>query len=154
MILVVLAMVVVVALASTSVALAGPPVHQLSGGGTVDVPDLGTRSVYAFEASIDASGSVKGQGQVYLSRADTRVHLDITCLVVDGNKAWLGGTVTSTKSDIYPAGTGFVWRVTDNGEGAALPDQVSTFGRVDPDFCSEEPTFPLKDWTNGNVQIR
>src|SRR5213594_4413425 len=48
-------------LLGASAALAGPPVHSATGGGTVDWP--GGRVTYGFTAQIDAAGVVTGQAE-------------------------------------------------------------------------------------------
>jgi hypothetical protein len=152
-ILAVTACAVLSGLLGVSAALAGPPVHSASGGGTVDWP--GGRVTYGFNAQVDASGAVKGQAEFHHRDAGITDHVDINCLTVVGNDAWLGGTITSSDNPAV-VGLEIVWRVQDNGEGnAAAPDQTSTvvFG-VSPGTCNTTPPLGLIPWTNGNVQVK
>lgn len=130
------------------------PVHRASGGGTVDT-DFG-RSDYAWHASIDGAGNVSGQFELHFTSTDANIHGDVTCLVVDGNRAWLGGVVTRTSDPSLVAdGQNFVWRAVDNGEGAnAAPDQVSSYFLTAANRCALKILYATRVWSNGNVQIR
>src|SRR6266571_4976627 len=81
-------------LLSASAAMAGPPVHSASGGGTVDWP--GGRVTYGFTAQIDAAGVVIGQAEFQNRDVGITNHVVVNCLTVVGNTAWLGGTITSS----------------------------------------------------------
>lgn len=137
---------------------AGAPVHQVSGGGTLETPN--GRSLYTFHASVNGAGAVKGQFELHFTSADVSVHGDVTCLVVDGNDAWLGAVVTRSnlEAGFFAVGGDFSWRAQDNGEAAnAEPDRVSRFrGRLSADDCNTKwtPLLPLNEWPIGNVQIR
>ena len=103
-----------------SVAMAAPAVHKASGGGTVDWPLA--RVTYGFNAQIDADGVVKGEAEFQHRDADVRNHVEINCLTVVGNDAWLGGVIRSSNIPEL-VGVQILWRVQDNGEGAsATPD--------------------------------
>ena len=47
-------------------------------------------------------------------------------MTVIGNDAWIGGTITGS-SDPTVVGSGSWWHVTDNGEGANAPADITTF---------------------------
>ena len=130
------------------------PVHQASGGGTVDVP--AGRSTYAFHASIDGAGSVSGGFEFHFASSGANVHGDVTCLLVIGNYARLTGVVTNSSDEgAMATGTVLHWQALDNGEGSnAPPDRVSSFyGVVNPALCGFVNVLD-KDWTNGNVQVK
>jgi hypothetical protein len=162
----VLALVVVlVSLLVTGTALAGSPVHKVTGGGTT-VFDFGTEQ-YGFVAMVDSAGKVKGQGEFYFAEPPGKFHTKMNCLWVDGNTAWLGMEITRTSDPVeYPLGVDLTWQVIDNGEGAGSPsDEQSYFVPteilpfVGPwEDCTDMPTIiadlgPLP-WTNGNIQVR
>jgi len=140
-------------LLSASAALAGPPVHSATGGGTVDWP--GGRVTYGFTAQIDAAGVVIGQAEFVHRDAGITNHVVINCLTVVGNTAWLGGTITISSNPAL-VGLDVVWEVQDNGQGiAAPPDKVSNVQPgVAPGTCNSMPDLGLIDWTNGNVQVQ
>ena len=135
---------------------AGAPAHQVSGGGTVDVPD--GRSTYAFHAMTTKDGGVRGTVELHFSSAPVTVHGNVTCLSVDGNQAWLGAVITRSDAGEgnFDVGGEIVWRAVDNGQGSnADPDLVSSFsGRFTADFCETQFDSNVRDWSNGNVQIR
>jgi hypothetical protein len=134
------------------------PVHQVSGGGTVDVP--AGRSTYAFHASMDGNGAVKGRAQIHFSSAPLKIGADVTCLVVDGNRAWLGAVITNSDAEegsFWVEGAAFWWSAQDNGEGAnADSDLVSAYRGTfqGAEVCLEKREVFEREWTNGNVQIR
>lgn len=131
------------------------PVQSVSGGGTVDV--TAGRSTYAFHASINGAGAVKGKFELHFSSSPTQVHGDVTCLVIDGNQAWLGGVITRSNDEgAFGVGGEIVWSAEDNGEGKnADPDRVSAFfGGLDADVCLTKFAVGTNEWSNGNVQIR
>jgi len=82
--------------------------------------------------------------------------MDITCLSVVGNEAWLGGVTTRSNNEFLPVGTEWVWHVVDNGQGKnAAPDQLSFFSRfAGAENCGAHLDLGLFDWTEGNVQVK
>lgn len=138
-------------------------VHSVTAGGQVDYTDVfgSGHEVYGFTASVDGDGNVKGSFQSHwVSDGGTlRFAMDITCLSVNGNQAWLGGVITRSNDDYLPVGFEFRWRVVDNGEGKnAAPDQLSYFLYGGPDTAAGcaggSANNVLFDWTEGNVQVR
>ena len=147
-----LAAAVLTCLLYAGVALSQPSVHKATGGGTVEFG--GAKNTVAFTAQIDAAGSVKGQAEFQLRNVDLRLHVDVDCLSVSGNRAWIAGVITES-SDPTRVGTRVLWEVVDNGEGsAAPPDQVSMPVQFTAASCTTHPALALVDWTNGNVQVQ
>ena len=139
------------------------PVYQVSGGGSVvrEDPSGTRRSVYAFHAMIDATGQASGEAEIHFTSTPAHLHIDVQCVVVKGNEAWLSGPVTRTDNPHYYLGGVFLWRVQDNGQGgSAEPDRISSFvWRPEQNYpaaaCVWQPeSMVLDDWTNGTVQIR
>lgn len=87
-------------------------------------------------------------------------HVDVTCMSVAGNQAWVGGIISRSDDPAVIVGTVSYFRAIDNGEGSGLPDQVSPArinDRAGEDilFCTQQPTgLPLRNVEHGNVQIR
>lgn len=130
------------------------PKTIVSGGGTVETAS--GRSTYAFHALVDGSGSTDGQFEIHFSSVPWELHGSVTCAVVVGGQARLGAVIerSDATNPNWQEGGEFIWFASDGGEGAnAAPDQVSSFFRHDSSDCTA-PTFNVKDWTNGNVQIR
>jgi hypothetical protein len=139
------------------------PVYQVSGGGSVVREDLsGTRrSVYAFSATLDATGAASGQAEIHFTSNPAHLHIDVTCVVVRGNEAWLSGPVTRSDNPQFYLGGVFLWRVQDNGQGpSAAPDRISSFvwnpsHNYPPSACLWQPeSMTMGPWTNGGVDIR
>ena len=135
----------------SGVAQAAPPVHMATGGGTVEAG--GGLNTIAFTAQVDDAGAVKGQAQFQLRNQDLRLHVDVDCLSVLGNEAWIGGVVTQS-NDPARIGTRVLWRVQDNGEGGGATDQTSLPVPGAPGDCLLQSALPLVPWTNGNVQVK
>ena len=136
-----------------SVAWAAPPVHQATGGGTIEFNS--SLETIAFTAQIDAAGDVKGQAEFQLRDLSLTFHVVVDCLQVSGVNAWISGLI-STSNDPTLVGQRVLWQVQDNGEGdASSPDQVSLPVQFNPTApCQSQATLPLVPWTNGNVQVR
>ena len=117
----------------------------------------------SFNAKKDADGSVSGQFEYHqiVEGESFNFHVDVTCLnVYDGNRAKLGGVITSSNDPVQVPGR-FAWfQVFDNGEGANdPPDRSSLIGFGDEAaneaFCNS-PNLPrFGPWdVVGNVQVR
>ena len=140
---------------------ASAPVHQVSGGGKLDIsnffPDLPPET-YAFEASVDATGRVRGQIEIRFSDPAAQIHGDVTCLAVSGTSAWIGIVVTQSDNPAaMPVGSGWWARMEDNGEGANdPPDRLSSFrpggGAA---RCNERRPIAMPfAWMHGNIRVR
>ena len=144
------------ALAVASPALVAGPLHQASGGGTVDWAD---RVTYGFVAQqIDEAGNARGNAQFYHRDVyESPDHADVLYLVVDTNTgdAWIGAVITQSEVPGL-VGTEIYWRVQDNGEGskASGPDMVSSVAQGPASTALTMPGLPLYEWTNGNVKVK
>ena len=137
------------------------PVHRVTGGGKLDISNFDPSlppETYAFEASVDADGHVRGQMQVHFSDPLVSIHAEVTCLAVSGSDAWLGIVVTASDDPTVLAVGAQRWvRVRDGGEGAtAEPDRMGFFlpggGAA---RCTERRPVALPfAWLHGNVQVR
>jgi hypothetical protein len=80
------------------------------------------------QVSVSARGSdpLSGRWSVTYVAAKTTVSGDVTCLVVDGDRAWLAGRITSVKKDpthFFTVGEGaFLW--VSDGSLAGVPDRA------------------------------
>jgi hypothetical protein len=109
---------------------------------------------FAFTAKTRADGTTQGQYQVNNRSTGFKEHGTVSCLVVDGNEAWVGGIITNSN---VPGSEGFrrVWRVVDRGEGSDdPPDQMSPALPVLADACDERMPLALQDIEGGNIQVR
>jgi hypothetical protein len=158
--------VVMVALALAAVAVqtgpaaTDPIVASATGSGHMVRPD-GTFRSFSFSARKYADGSVDGQLQLNSRGFDVFVHIEIDCLRVVANTAYMSGHITHT-SNPAEGEIGELNRaiVRDNGEGHGVIDQVSRIpanpGSADQRTClaANEDLFPLRDVHRGNVQVR
>lgn len=134
------------------VASAAPSVSKATGGGTYE--KNGFLNTIAFTAQVDGGGAAKGEAQFQLRDIDLRIHLDVDCLVVVGNQAWIGGVI-KTSSDPSLIGQRRVFTVVDNGEGGGAVDELGepVVSALMLD-CLTQPALPLLPLTNGNFQVR
>jgi hypothetical protein len=138
-------------------AFAGPS-PKATGGGTVDWPS--GRVTYGFNAQqVDVSGEAKGQAQIHHRDAGFSVHGDVLYMAFDPvtGEAWIGGVVTQTSDPAYE-GMEFNFQVLDGGEGANAtgPDMVSSvvYGLGVAVDALSMPAYFLREWDNGNVQVK
>jgi hypothetical protein len=117
----------------------------------------------AFNARKYADGSVSGQFEYHqvVEGESFNFHVDVTCMnVYDGNRAKIGGVITSSNDPVQVPGRYAWFQVFDNGEGANdPPDRSSLIGFGDEAaneaFCNS-PNLPrFGPWdVEGNVQVR
>jgi hypothetical protein len=129
-------------------------IHKVSVGSADALPPPGTDANFSLSAIEHGDGTVTGQWQdTFFGRGvpAVGVHVDIDCLVVVGNEAWVSGVITHP-DDL--AGLPAVTRVRDNGTSKNDPaDQVSfTFIDIGLD-CNDQPDLPLLDLINGQVKV-
>jgi hypothetical protein len=130
-------------------------VHDVFGLQTLELQNFG------FNAKLRPDGTADGW-YTYREVDDGTpfdVHGPVTCLTVIGNDAWIGGFVEAS-SDPSIVGLGSWWHVTDNGEGANAPPDVTTFlgvGTLEQTsaFCATHPAYKHPFAIDGgNIQVR
>ena len=152
------------------VAIASDNDAKQSATGHVDVvaPPFSNVDKYSFSAIGHPNGSVSGEfeSRQFRGNVELRVHGSVDCImVVGGKRARIGGTVREPSHEaapFFPAGTQFIWSVTDNGEGRNdPPDTASELLQVPglaPNdvfgFCSAGGFPPEAPLRRGNVQVR
>ena len=124
------------------------------------LPD-GELFVLTFNAEKRADGTVTGYAHVDRKDLDLSFDVDVTCLSVVGNTAWIGGIIRNPRNDLVVDGSVSYFYVIDNGEGEADPvDRASAIrlnDRAGEDirFCTDRPLLlPRADIAHGNVQVR
>ena len=129
-------------------------VDSISGGGLRDW-GLGQAN-YRFYARVNQAGEVEGYIKSLNRNNCSEFHADLNYLSVEGNTAWLGGTITRSDNKEV-VGSSIFWQVQDNGKGenAKAPDRVSMLyiGLQLPDQMNE-PTAQLFNWDKGVVNIK
>ena len=160
---------VAVALILTTMAFAtGPVVHRVSVGGPdaclalVGATRPGCDGDFSLTAIEYADGSVSGQYTDRFANGDG-FHAVIDCLVVDGNRAWVSGVITSGRvtdpdtGEVFDlAGLDVFTTAVDNGTSANDPvDQISFsfIGFEIPCTDATELDLPLFDAPEGQVTV-
>jgi len=137
--------------------MAGPPVHKVTGGGTIDTygPWPGVEINTVISVRIDADGVARGMVQgVALYSDKVMLQVDVDCLDVEDNIAWFSGTIRHID---YPgwAGQSFIGGVIDRGNGHGVKDGRSYFFIGFPYNCIIlHPDPEIFEWANGDVQVQ
>jgi hypothetical protein len=134
-----------------------------SGAGVTHRVTVGSADVVLFPPGTDANFSLvaieqngTARGQWHDQFADgSFVHVDVNCLEVVGNDAWLSGPIKKTSPDLaFLVGEIAVTRVRDNGTSANDPaDQVSLSTAFAGD-CHGKPNLTLYDLNNGEAKVQ
>lgn len=142
---------------------AGGVTHVVTGKGTLWVPDPQNEYInIAFDARVMPDGSARGHWHhQFRSRTPAgRIFVEVTCLTVVGNQAWMAGYAIQAGAESN-LGRPFGLRVVDNGEGNGAVDQMTRtiwpggVGGEPSDYCTNMPTdHPLWPLAGGNVQVR
>jgi len=130
-------------------------VHDVFGLDTLVLQEFG------FAARLQSDGSADG----WFDYRDVEDGVpftaggEVTCLTVIGNDAWIGGAIRKSNEPTF-IGLGGWWHVTDNGQGAGSPPDITTFlgvGSLEDTaaFCANHPAyrfpFPID---GGDIQVR
>ncbi len=148
----------------TRVSDGGRVVESVSGSGSFRVfTQTDDWRTFSFTASRHAEGTVGGQWERIRRQegtaSESKSHGVVTCMVIVGNEAWLGGYATSGLWS-EPPNNHVRWHVRDNGEGpGSTPDQISlqnvgVSSAGTANYCANAPTNPdLFELEAGNIQI-
>jgi len=129
------------------VSVANPP----SATGHGDFLSDGQLRTFSFSAIQQPNGNVAGQAELRNQTTGVVVHMDVACLRVEGNTAFISGNITNS-NDPTLVGKTVVFIAQDNGEGTNSPsDKLSMLAFAD---CSSLLVLDLFDIQNGNIQVR
>ena len=124
------------------------------------LPD-GELWVLTFNATKFADGSVNGEAHVDRHDLGVSWSVDVTCLSVVGNTAWIGGIIRNSKGGLPRDGTVSYFYVIDNGEGEDAPPDRASAVRLndqageDIAFCTTRPLgLVASDIAHGDVHVR
>ena len=142
------------------------PVHVATGSGHTFEPP--TQRVFTFTADRRPDGSLTGQFSLTITSplfgspnpSVTRLEASVVCMVVDGNRAWVGGVVKNASNPEW-IGAETAWAVEDGGEGPGAQDFISHM-RLPPQHVPGFAQFSCDNrvWTPdlpidaGNVVVR
>jgi hypothetical protein len=131
----------------------------VSGSGHIEAGD-GLRNL-TFHAMRRPDGSVTGSYQIRRTDLGVGFTVDVKCLTVVGNGAWIGGIIASTTQAGVVVGTVSYFYAFDNGEGSDAPPDIVSIARINDvpaaleEFCTDLPQIlPPRNVQFGNVQIR
>jgi len=143
-------------------------IHHVSAGGNDICAGLGDPNGcdknYSLVANMRADGTVKGQLIDMWPGDYGGLHVDIECLIVEGNMAKLAGTIKRGRSeDIDLTGWYLVAFLKDNGtSNNETPDQIA-FSFISPgtNYCEileyisfDNPYIEYVDLINGQVKVK
>ena len=124
------------------------------------LPD-GELWVLTFNAEKRADGTVTGNAHVDRKDVDAAWDIEVTCLSVVGNTAWIGGIARNSRGGVVRDGTVGYFYVIDRGEGESDPVDRASAVRIndrageDIAFCNLRPLLlAATDIAHGNVQVR
>ena len=124
------------------------------------LPD-GELWVLTFNAEKRADGTVTGTAHIDRKDLDAAWDVEVTCMSVVGNRAWIAGIVRNARGAIPRDGTVSYFYVTDNGEGSDGPldrasgIRINDLAGQDLVFCTDRPVvIPDTEIAHGNVQVR
>jgi hypothetical protein len=132
-------------------------IHRVSVGGSDQDATLNTDANFSLVAVQKAEGSVQGAWSDQVGQGQGGVHVDVNCLVVVGNQAWIGGTIRSGSTGVGGvdlSGLPALTRVADNGASANDPPDAISFTFIGrPALCTAQPNLPLLAMTGGQVTV-
>jgi len=124
------------------------------------LPD-GELWVLSFNAQKSADGTVTGYAHIDRKDLGIAWDVEVTCLSVVGNTAWIGGIIRNARGGVARDGTVSYFYVIDQGEGESDPVDRASAVRLndlageDITFCTTRPlALPASDIAHGNVQVR
>jgi len=132
-------------------------IHRVSVGGSDQDATLNTDANFSLVAIQKGDGSVSGEWTDQFGQGQGGVHVDVNCLVVAGNQAWIGGIIRSGSTGVGGvdlSGLPALTRVADLGKSANdTPDVISfTFIGLAVQ-CTARPNLPLVAMTGGQVTV-
>jgi hypothetical protein len=117
--------------------------------------------VLSFNAVKRADGTATGQYRVDRKDIPVSFNVDVTCMSVTGNTAWIAGIIRNQAGDLAIDGTVSYFYVIDNGEGPNGGGDIVSGLRLndvageDIVFCEDQPLLlPAVPVELGNVQVR
>ena len=138
---------------------AGNPSATGHGNALVD----GELRTFSFAAVTQNDGTATGQAVVINRAQESRTHIEIVCLNVIGDRAYLGGYITGSDVD-SEVGLPVIFAVEDNGQGAGADADVMTLVLVgdpgdvpdchDPVLVELLDSYLLIPVEEGNIQVR
>ena len=142
---------------SASVNSGNGVLNKVSVGGSDQDITLNTDANFSLTAIRYGDGSVGGEWSDQFGQGQGGLHVDVNCLVVQGNQAWIGGIIrqgSTGAGGVDLSGLAALTRVADLGTSANdAPDAISfTFIGLAVQ-CTAQPNLPLFPMTGGQVTV-
>ncbi len=132
-------------------------IHRVSVGGSDQDATLNTDANFSLVAIQKSDGSVSGEWSDQFGQGQGGVQVDVNCLVVVGNQAWIGGIIRSGSTGVGGvdlSGLPALTRVADNGTSANDPPDAISFTFIGLAVqCGAQPNLPLLAMTGGQVTV-
>ena len=131
-------------------------VHKVSVGGHDQDPTNHTDANFSLSAVEHGNGSVTGQWTDQFGQGQGGIHVQINCLFVQGNEAWVSGIISSGNvGGVDVSGLPVITRVQDNGKSANDPPDAISFSFIgNAASCTTAPNLALVPMTGGQVTVR
>lgn len=130
-------------------------VNRVSVGGSDQDATANTDANFSLVAVEYGDGSVKGEWTDQFGQGQGGLHVDVNCLFVVGNQAWVSGIIQSGNGPAAVfVGLPAITRVADLGKSANDPPDAISFtfiGVAAP--CTAAPNLPLLAMTGGQVTV-
>lgn len=132
-------------------------VNRVSVGGSDFDATLNTDANFSLIALELGDGTISGEWTDQFGQGQGGVQVDVNCLSVAGNQAWIGGIIRSGSTGaggVDLSGLAALTRVADLGNSANdAPDAISfTFIGLAVQ-CTAQPNLPLFPMTGGQVTV-
>ena len=130
-------------------------IHRVSVGGSDQDATLNTDANFSLVAIQKRDGSVSGEWSDQFGQGQGGVHVDVNCVLVVGNQAWISGIIRSGQAGgVDFTGLPATTRVADLGKSANDPADAISFtfiGVAAP--CTARLNLPLLAMTGGQVTV-
>ena len=129
--------------------------HRVSVGGH-DADFIKGDKNFSLIAIQSSDGSVKGRYTDMFGAGTTTggYHVDVDCLEVVGNQAWIGGVVTNGSiNGVDVTGRRALTRVVDNGKSANDPPDQISYSYLTNVSCTSRANLTLLLMTDGQVTV-
>ena len=132
-------------------------VHRVSVGGSDQDATLNTDANFSLVALDQGDGRISGEWSDQFGQGQGGVHVDVNCLLVVGNQAWIGGIIRSGSTGqggVDLSGLPALTRVADLGKSANDPADAISFTFIGLAVqCTAAPNLPLLAMTGGQVTV-
>jgi hypothetical protein len=130
-------------------------VHRASVGGHDMDQAENTDANFSLVAIEHGDGRITGQWTDQFGQGEGGIHVEVNCLLVLGNNAWVSGIVKSGSfGGVDFTGQPAITRVADFGKSHNDPPDAISFSFVGVAVpCTAAPPLPLLPMTDGQVKV-